>query len=286
VRASVDLPTFAEFSDLRLLARVAAAAEDAGWDGVHLWEHVNWPFGAPLPTADPWLAASVVAQATTRVQVAMMVCPLPRRLPHEVARQSTTMHELTGGRFVLGVGSGGGGDFDAAELAAFGTTTDARVRGEQLDEGLEVVLALWSGQPVHHRGRHWTADGVTFLPASPWAPDHAAVPVWVAGGWGAPRPRRRAARFDAYAPVRFNGPPWGPQDVTAARALLDAERPVDLPGRTALVLGGTSDGGEGAERLAALDEAGLDWWSEGLWSPGRDLDAALRRVAAGPRQSS
>lgn len=283
VRCSVDLPTFDTFADLGLLARVARVAEDAGWDAVHLWEHVNWPFGAPLPTLDPWLAAAVVAQATTRVQVAMMVCPLPRRLPHEVARQSTTMHELTGGRFVLGVGIGGGGHFDAAEMAAFGTSTDARVRGDMLDEGLDVVLALWSGKPVHHRGEHWTAEGVTFLPASPWAPGRPAVPVWVAGGWGAARPRRRAARFDGYAPIRPQGPDWTPDDVTVARRLLDAERPADLPGRCAVVFGGTTDGRAGAERLTALEAAGLDWWSEGLWAPGRDVDAALRRVEAGPR---
>ena len=283
MRCAVDLPTFADYADLALVARVAAAAEDAGWDAVHLWEHVNWPFGAPLPTADPWLAAAVVAQATTRVQIAMMVCPIPRRLPHEVARQATTMHQLTGGRFVLGVGSGGGGDFDSAEFSAFGASADARTRGDQLDEGLDVVLALWSGEPVNHRGPYWTADGVTFLPASPWVADRAAIPVWVAGTWGRARPRRRAARFDAYAPIRPDGPDWTVDDVAVARRQLDAGRPAGLPGRCAVVLGGTTDGGDGAARLAAFDAAGLDWWSEGLWSPGRDVEGALRRIAAGPR---
>lgn len=224
----------------------------------------------------------MVAQATTRVKVAMVVCPLPRRLPHEVARQATTMHQLTGGRFVLGVASGGGEGFDAAEFAAFGASTDARTRGEQLDEGLEVVLALWSGEPVHHRGRHWTADGVAFRPASPWVAGAAPVPVWVAGGWGRARPRRRAARFDAYLPIRPEGPGWMADDVALARRQLDADRPVDLAGRSALVLGGQTGGPGGADHLASLEEAGLDWWSEGLWAPGRDVDAALARVSAGP----
>ena len=279
MRFAIDMPAFGGFDDPEFLIEAARLAEASGWDGVHLWDHINWPYDAPRPTSDAFLCLAALALATERIQLGVMVSPLPRRQPHEVARVASTLHRLSGGRFMLGVGSGGGREHDAAEFAAFGLAEDARTRGEQLDEALEVVLALWSGEPVHHRGPHYTADGVTFLPATPWSATDPAIPIWVGGFWGRPKPLRRAARFNAYAPIRAESKHWLPADVATARERLAAVEAG--PHQPAIVFGGGT-GRSDAGRLDDLAGAGLDWWSEVLTPWDGDRDIALARIAAGP----
>jgi alkanesulfonate monooxygenase SsuD/methylene tetrahydromethanopterin reductase-like flavin-dependent oxidoreductase (luciferase family) len=286
VQFAVDIPAFHDFSDLDLLIQLAVSAEQSGWDRFALWDHLNFPIGAPVPTADAWLAATAIIAATERIQVATHVTPLPRRLPHEVARQATTLHHFSGGRFVLGVGSGGGGEFDEAEFGAFGGPTDARERGERLDEALDVILGLWSGEVVAHSGPHYRATGVRFVPASPHRPGTVAIPIWVGGFWGYPRPLRRAARYDGYAPVRMNGVAWSPEEIAVARRQLTAAQAEQGgPAHPVQVMfSGRSDEGNGAF-LAELADAGLDWWSEGMAPWERSVAEVFRRVEQGPTVS-
>ncbi len=72
-----------------------------------------------------------------------------------------------------------------------------------LDESLEILAAAWSGEPVHHRGDHYTVDGMRFLPRPVQRP---GVPVWVAGYYGKPRPVRRAARHQGFFPLGLDHP--------------------------------------------------------------------------------
>lgn len=72
-----------------------------------------------------------------------------------------------------------------------------------LDEALEILTAAWSGQPVHHRGEHYTVDGIQFLPRPAQQP---RVPMWVAGFPGNSRPLRRAVRYDGFFPVNLEHP--------------------------------------------------------------------------------
>lgn len=282
MRSAIDIPAFGAFADIPLLTRAAREAESVGWDAFLLWDHISWAVHSPVRTADAWLAAAVIAAATERIQIGMAVSPLPRRLPQEVARQATTLHDLSGGRFILGVGSGGGGAFDEAEFGAFGMATDPKTRGAQLDEALEVIIALWSGGPVSHRGRHFTADGISFSPASPYAPGSASVPIWVGGRWGRRVPLRRAARYDAYLPIREDPTPWLPDDVATARRQLAEAQPPGTEHPVAVVLGGRT-GPADAVRLAELDGSGLDWWSEGMPPWDRSTDEVFDRIARGPR---
>ena len=68
MRSAVDLPAFHDFADLDLLTRAAVEAERAGWDRFSLWDHVNWPVDAPVPTADAWLAAAVKLRRLSEVE--------------------------------------------------------------------------------------------------------------------------------------------------------------------------------------------------------------------------
>jgi alkanesulfonate monooxygenase SsuD/methylene tetrahydromethanopterin reductase-like flavin-dependent oxidoreductase (luciferase family) len=130
-----------------------------------------------------------------------MVTPLARRRPVKVARETATLDRLSGGRLTLGVGLGS--DRFAGEFSITGEELDDRRRARMLDESLEILAAAWSGTPVHHRGEHYTVDGMRFLPRPVQRP---GVPVWVAGFPGNRRPLRRAARYEGFFPVNLEHP--------------------------------------------------------------------------------
>jgi alkanesulfonate monooxygenase SsuD/methylene tetrahydromethanopterin reductase-like flavin-dependent oxidoreductase (luciferase family) len=130
-----------------------------------------------------------------------MVTPLARRRPVKVARETATLDRLSGGRLTLGVGLGS--DRFGGEFSITGEELDDRRRARMLDESLEIVVAAWSGEPVHHRGEHYSVDGMRFLPRPVQRP---GVPVWVAGFYGKAGPLRRAARHDGFFPVNLEHP--------------------------------------------------------------------------------
>ena len=197
VRHGLYFPPFGELADPELVVRLAGQAERRGWDGVFLWDHMIRPPGDPQEIADPWILLAAVAGATTHLRIGAMITPLARRRPQKVARETVTLDHLSRGRLVVGVGLGVN---SGGELERFGECTDEPARGAMLDEALDLLFALWSGQEVHHRGRYFTADGVRFLP-TPW--QQPRIPVWGAavGGRRRPAPLQRAARLDGVFPV-------------------------------------------------------------------------------------
>ena len=100
---------------------------------------------------------------------------------------------------MLGVGIG---TVTTPEFSGFGEVEDLATRGSMLDEGLEVIEALWSGEEMHHRGPHYRVEGVRFRPA----PLQHPLPVWVAAVWPNRKPLRRAARFQGVVPLVLPGP--------------------------------------------------------------------------------
>jgi alkanesulfonate monooxygenase SsuD/methylene tetrahydromethanopterin reductase-like flavin-dependent oxidoreductase (luciferase family) len=189
MRRGLTLPIFDRLADPNVLADLAVDAEEAGWDGFFLWDHVR--YRAPVQAAtDPWIALAAVAVRTQRVQLGPMVTPLARRRPHIVARQVVALDQLAQGRVVLGVGLGL--DASGEEFVRFGEETDLRRRAAMFDEALELLGALLSGEPVDHHGTHYTAADVQFLPT----PVRGKVPIWVAARWPNRTPLRRAARYD------------------------------------------------------------------------------------------
>ena len=200
LRSALWLPLFEDLADPRVVARVAAAAEEAGWDGCFVWDQLSWR--APVrEVADPWIALAAIATATERLRLGPMVTTLPRRRPAKVARETATLDRLSDGRLTLGVGIGS--DRFAAELSRTGEQLDDRQRGQMLDESLAILTAAWSGEPVHHRGEHYTVDDIEFLPRPVQRP---GVPVWAAGFPGNAKPIRRAARLDGFFPANLEHP--------------------------------------------------------------------------------
>jgi alkanesulfonate monooxygenase SsuD/methylene tetrahydromethanopterin reductase-like flavin-dependent oxidoreductase (luciferase family) len=192
------VPPVGDLSDPSALAEVAVAAEAAGWDGVFVWDHVLRKAGEPQEIADPWVAMAVMAIATTRVRLGPMVTPITRRRPIKLARETVTLDRLSEGRLTMGLGLG----VDTSrELSGFGEVVDARTRGQRLDEGADLLAALWSGEQVDFHGEHFVADGVTVLPRPVQRP---RIPMWFAARSAARKPVRRAARFDGLVPIEVD----------------------------------------------------------------------------------
>ncbi len=244
LRSALWLPIFDDLAEPAVVARLAAEAEEAGWHGVFVWDHLRWR--APVRrVADPWITLAAMATATERLRLGPMVTPLARRRPPKVARETATLDRLSGGRLTLGVGLGSNRFAD--ELRATGEEVDDRLRGQMLDESLETLAAAWSGAPVHHHGRHYTVDDISFLPRPVQRP---GVPVWAAGFPGNAAPLRRAARHDGFFPVNLEHPDQLADIVTT---IIDLRQGKTTPYDIAVALPPGAD-------PAPYAKAGATWW--------------------------
>jgi alkanesulfonate monooxygenase SsuD/methylene tetrahydromethanopterin reductase-like flavin-dependent oxidoreductase (luciferase family) len=257
MRYGLYLPNFGACASVRELSELARAAETAGWDGFFLWDHIA--FEEPVPFVDPWVALTAMALSTTRLQLGPMVTPLPRRRPWQVARASATLDKLSGGRLVLGVGLGG--DW-WREYSAFGEPAEDRPHGAMLDEALEVLTGLWSGEPFSFAGQHYQVERAQFLPCPTRQP---RIPIWVGGIWPHKAPFRRAARWDGVFPIGSGGG-LAPEDVRALLAYIQPLRAAagqDAPFEVVL-RGHAARDAAGMARLADYAGAGTTWWLEGF----------------------
>jgi alkanesulfonate monooxygenase SsuD/methylene tetrahydromethanopterin reductase-like flavin-dependent oxidoreductase (luciferase family) len=251
MRSGLSLPLFDPLADPAVVARLAGEAEEAGWDGIFLWDHIRWrePVRA---VGDTQVSLAAIATATERIRFGPMVTPMARRRPAKVARETAALDLLSGGRLTLGVGLGS--DEFASEYSITGEELDDRRRARMLDEALEILEAAWSGEPVRHRGEHYTVDGMRFLPRPVQRP---RVPVWVAGTPGKPRPMRRAAHYDGFFPVNLDSADQLAEIVARIGSLREeAGRAPDEPYDVIAALESGTD-------PAPYHEAGATWWLTG-----------------------
>ncbi|SDT34075.1 Flavin-dependent oxidoreductase, luciferase family (includes alkanesulfonate monooxygenase SsuD and methylene tetrahydromethanopterin reductase) [Friedmanniella luteola] len=281
MRFGMNVPIFGEYADPQLLAALAVEAEDSGWDGFWVWDHLQWSGegdGEPRqPSVDPTVALALIAAATSRVRIGPMVLPLARRRPAKVARELATLDHLSGGRLTVGVGLGGP---PGLEFGDFGEETDARVRAAKLDEGLAVLQGLWSGEPFTFTGEHHTVREAQLLP--PPLQEH--VPIWVGGEWPRRAPFRRAARFDGVHPLMFSVPP-DEQPAALAQLVRYVAQHRTGSGPYDVVFGGDTVGDGGAADRALVGrfaDAGVTWWMEGISHWRGPLVAMRERIRRGP----
>lgn len=268
VRHAIYLPPIGSFGDAGTLVELAVAAEAAGWDGFFLWDHVQYE--PPAPLADAWVTLSAIAASTSRIRLGPLVTPLPRRRPWKVAREAVTLDHLSGGRLVLGVGLGI--DF-WHEFSSFGgEAADDLERARLLDEGIDIVTRLWSGEPTSYRGSRLTLEGAHFLPMPIQQP---RIPIWSAALWPPARhgPIRRAARCDGVMP--FTGAAMSPAAAAEVRRAVTAERGDEA---FDLCVWGPADE---ADAFAA---AGVTWLLQAS-GPDDSANEMRRLIDGGPPQS-
>ena len=258
---------FGPCGDPKTLLELAQLAESSGWNGFFLWDHLQWP--DMEPAADPWVALAAVATVTDKINIGTLVTPLPRRDVVKLARELITLDQLSEGRLILGVGLGWQ---TIPEYAGFGHEEDLRVRGEMLDEGLDVLNQLLSGKNVAHEGKHYKV--VTNQPFSP----PTGIPIWVAGQWPSKKPFRRAAHWDGVVPMSktaMEGGTLTPEDVRDLRNLMADEceqrEPFDVVAM-------------GVEVDQRFVDAGVTWHIEPIVPFTQSLDEMKAAIEAGPRQ--
>jgi alkanesulfonate monooxygenase SsuD/methylene tetrahydromethanopterin reductase-like flavin-dependent oxidoreductase (luciferase family) len=281
MRFSINIPNFGDFADARTVATVAAAAEQAGWDALFVWDHVVHDKRRRRVFGDPWMLLTAAALATSRIRLGTLVTPVARRRPQQLARQVATLDALSGGRVIFSAGLGGPIE---DEYGSFGEPTDPIVLAERLDEGLGLLERYWSGKPVNHDGRHYQVQDVTLLPATTQRP---RPPVWIAGFWPNRPPMRRAARWDGAVPLFASARHGHAPPAEEVRDLVAYVRRHRSDDPFEIVLGGVSpaDTAKAHDLIGPLIDAGATWWDERQLQSGDDLDRlepVLRRIEQGP----
>jgi probable F420-dependent oxidoreductase len=174
------------FSEPEQLVEVATIAEEVGFDGILVSDHLFFPeklaskypytpdgvpgFTPETPWPDPFALVGAMSSVTRRLRFATMVYILPLRNPLEVAKSTATLDVLSGGRFILGVGAG----WMKEEFDQLGV--DFRTRGARFDESIDVLRKIWAGGMVEHHGRFFDFPRLQMSPEP-----SRAVPIFVGG---------------------------------------------------------------------------------------------------------
>jgi probable F420-dependent oxidoreductase len=246
MRVGIHLPHIGRKAGPEAIRRAAIQAEELGFADAWTSEHIIIPKGALYPPSalfyDPVLTLTWAAAFTKRIGLGTSVLVLPIRHPLPLAKELATLQNLSEGRLILGAGVG----WMAAEFAALGVPFGER--GRRMDEGIAMMRAVWSEDPVSFPARHIPAviDDMRMLP-----PPVKPIPIWIGGSSEAAL--ARALRLDGWhgsrlspeaaAPVvrRLREKRPGPDFTISLRSSWDAKDDAEL-----------------GDRLGAYAEAGVD----------------------------
>ena len=244
------------FTEPEQLIALARIAEEVGFDGVQISDHLLYPatlaskypytpdgqppFGPTTAWLDAWALIAAMAAVTTRLRFVTGVYILPLRRPLEVAKATATAAVLSGNRVVLGAGAG----WMKEEFDALGE--DFKTRGRRLDEMIVMLRKLWAGGVVEHHGKFYDFDGLQMSPA-PTRP----VPIYIGGTSEAAL--RRAARLGDGWIGSGNAPEEVPQVVRTLRELRKAAGRDRLPFETVVALTVPPD----VDLLRRLEDEGM-----------------------------
>ena len=249
MRYGLYVSNFGSNSDPRHVARLASEGERAGWEGIFLWDHLAYVWGQPA--ADPWVALTGCAAATSKLLLGTSVTPVPRRRVQTLALTVATLDRLSEGRVVFGAGLGG----NRSEFERFGEDFARERRLGLLEEGLATMRAWWDGGEV---------DGIRLLPSP-----QGRVPIWVGGN--SDDALALASRYDGWIAnsAGREGVRLSPAEIASA-----AER----VGGDVVVLNGAS----GEASPPEYEAAGATWWLEALHDWRGSAEEMLALVQAGP----
>lgn len=216
--------------------------------------------------------------STNALRFGTAVTPVARRRPWKLARETTTLDNLSGGRLTLSVGLGEPAE---TEFGFFGEETDPNIRADMLDEGLQVLAGLWSGKPFSYSGKHYQLKKVRFLPSPTQQP---RIPIWVGGFWPNKAPFRRAVRWDGLIPLKKGGG-ITPSDLEEILSYVYEQRASQVPVEVAII--GTRKSlkygaATGSKRLLQLEEQGATWWLQSLFTERNSTEKLRTQIKEGP----
>jgi probable F420-dependent oxidoreductase len=244
---------------------MARAAEAAGFDSIWVGDHLLYRGDDDGPERGPWEAWTILAAlaaATERVDLGPLVACVAFHPPALIAKMAATVAEISGGRFVLGLGAG----WNEGEFRAYGLPFDHRVA--RFEEAFAIVRGLLDGERVTLHGRYWQADDAVLLPRP------AERPRLMVGSNG---PRMLAATlphvdaWNTWYDVYGNTPEgFAKLNDRVSGAARDAGRDPGQIDRSACVL--VAPAGSRGERPATPDAPALD-------GPADQIAARLRELA-------
>ncbi len=285
IKYSLNMPNFGTYSDINILMKLAKDAEEAGWDGFFLWDHMylssrlerNNQFGESF--TDPWIALTAIATVTTKIKIGTYVTPLPRRRPWKLAREIVSLDRLSKGRLILGIGLGN----PNFEYEGFGEEENLKIRSQKCDEGLEILEGLLSGNPFSYDGNHYKIKEVIFKPK----PFNKKIPIWIAGRWPYKNPFKRAAKYDGVCPIcaKYEG--------SSPRSLYnsDVEEIIfyikkfrkNMENYDIIIAGKTPiDKIEAKKIIEPYIDVGATWWSETINDWRGPYEEMLKHIIKGP----
>jgi probable F420-dependent oxidoreductase len=245
MQLGIHLPHAGEQATPALIRRHAIRAEALGFDDVWVSEHIIVPrkeFPRSPLFYDPVVTLSYVAAVTERVRLGTTVLVLPMRHPLPLAKELASLHNLSNGRLILGAGVG----WLEPEFAALGVPF--KERGRRMDEGIAMMRAVWSQDPVTFEARYIPAKivAMTMTPQP-----ISRIPLWIGGSSDA------ALKRTARIADGWHGSRASPEQVAPIVRRLRGERPgADFTISMRTHWNG-KDQGELRERLAAYQDAGV-----------------------------
>ena len=262
----------------REVAELAREVEDAGWDGAFYWDGIAI---GEMDTYDPWVVMAAMAMRTERVRIGAMLTPPARRRPWKLARETMTLDHLSGGRLVLPVGLGA---TDDGGFSKVGEPTDRKTRARRLDEALEILTGLWSGEPFSHEGEHYRLGEMTFRPPTVQRP---RIPIWVVGAWPSEKSMNRALRYDGVLAATAGAGAGSSPGVTpeTIREIKEYVREHGRGDDFDIVWEGETPGDDPEAATSIVRpyaEAGATWWIEAPWTPPNAPEDLRRRIKQGP----
>jgi probable F420-dependent oxidoreductase len=263
MKLGIHLPHVGRKAGPDSIRRAAIQAEELGFADVWVSEHIIVPQGAPYPPSpifyDPVLTLTWAAACTKRVGLGTSVLVLPMRHPLPLAKELATLQCLSEGRLVIGAGVG----WMKEEFAALGTPFTNR--GKRMDEGIALMRAVWSQDPVSFEATHVPAvvERMRMLPMPP------KIPIWI-GGISKPAIARAIGIGDGWHGTRLS-----PEEIAPVAKELRAARGADFPLSIRLGWDGKDDT-ELARKLDGYARAGMDHVMVEPWE--RELDSWLRAV--------
>ena len=214
IQFGVGLFPYDRFQSPSEVIEVARAADELGYDVVSLTEHLappRWPDAVNHTWYDPVALAAVLAGATTRVKFLTSVLVVPYHHPIRLAKSLATLDVLSGGRVLLGVGTG----WSRGEFKRLGIAFEER--GPVTDEYLRAMIELWKSESPKFHGKYVSFEDIDFEPKPVQQPH---IPLLI-GGTG-PRPFQRVAEI---------GSGWLPMAGDLAAGIADIRRRMKALGR-------------------------------------------------------
>lgn len=171
------IPMGARWADMRA---AAVAADEAGFDGLWTWDHLRDPDGDPAGVPECLMTLAALAEVARRLTLGSLVLNVSNRHPGLLANMAATLQQISGGRFILGLGAGGSASTPyAREQEGLGLVVEPdAVRAQRVAEAAQILRRLWSGDTSSFAGTHYRLDRPEgYLRADP------APPV-IIGGFG------------------------------------------------------------------------------------------------------